>query len=347
MKRPFLFFAAATLVACGPPTRDKTDPNGTPNGSTNSTVNGATNAASNGMPNGATNSTTSTNNQNGDTNSQTTPNNTTNGNTNNQTTSSNNTTNGTTNGGTNNTNNTPGCTLDPTFTGQIGGTDDHDGGSVMAGALTVDAGLSGVVAGAPLTPDDPTTPAVDEGTADLTPPVSVDGAIVTATAFGPEGNRRFWIEDANETIQMYLDVSPPVTVRVGMEVSFMARQVQNFEGHLQITSITSFAVLSEDNGVPVRDVNNRALGSDDYGHVVRLAGRLVGPPVDCGGTDCWDFEYPGGTAVFRSKSLIIEDGSCVSFVGPLYSYPGPQQGAMASEVQLDTINFDWMFVDIP
>lgn len=241
-----------------------------------------------------------------------------------------------------NNNNPPGCEWDATFFGQIGGTDPHGGGVPTPSQLTVDAGLDDVLAVVPTQPDDPLTPE-DEGYLALVNSIPVSGAIVTATGPQALGNKRFWVEDANTAMQLFVpfELGP---IRVGDEVAFDVFAVENFEGHPQIAEVSSFQLLSQGNPVPYRDVNTRAFTAADYGRIVRLGGRL-GAPYDCGGTDCFAFTYAGGQTTFRSRSALAGEGRCVSFAGPLNSFPGPRQTVSAPSWQLDTVNFDWMWVE--
>lgn len=246
----------------------------------------------------------------------------------------------------NNVNNPPNnteCVWDDTFFGQIGGTDEHGGGVPTPAALTGQAGLSDVLFEMPPTPDDFNT-VEDEGYVVLDFPIDVNGATVTATGPGFAGNRRFFVEDADGAVQVFLAAELPFTIRVGDQVAFTATALQNFEGHPQIAEVTNFTILSSGNAVPYRDVNNRALSSNDYSRVIRLAGT-VGASYDCGGTNCYDFVYPGGTATLRSRSTIVMRGSCIQYAGPMYSFPGPLQNGMTPNLQLDTINFDWMWIE--
>ncbi len=234
------------------------------------------------------------------------------------------------------------------FFGQIGGSNPRDGGFVATSPINVDAGIDVVLGAIPSQLDDPAT-IPDEGSIFLAQPIPVSGAIVIGTAFGDRGNTRFWIQDANGAIQVFLDPLSTATgtIRVGDEVEFDARIVSNYEGHPQIAEVENFFVLSSGNGVPVKDYSpGGQFGVGDYGKVVRVHGTL-GQGSACGGNStCYPLTYPGGTTTFRSETQFVEPGDCITFVGPATAFPGPYDPSGVGTPQLDTINFSWYFREL-
>lgn len=221
------------------------------------------------------------------------------------------------------------CETDTNFFGQIGGVGAHDGGVPTTGSLSNDAGLDDIAASMPL---------VDG----LFVPVSiaVTGATVVATTFDSRANETFWLQDGVTTASVRLAfASIFVDVRVGDRVSFTATELQNFEGHPQISALSNFTILSRDNVVPYRDRTGQAITIGDYGRVVRVGG-VLGSPTLCGGTSsCYPLTHGARTVTLRSASVFYNVGDCVTFIGPVYSFPGPL--GIGAEPQLDEINFSW------
>ncbi len=264
------------------------------------------------------------------TSSNNTTNNTTNGLTNNTTNGS---TNNSTNGSTNNSTNNPlPCGPDAGFFGPIG--------SPTITPYGFDANLNAVFAVIPATPDDINT-IENEGVFVPDFPIQVNQAIVTATGFLP--TRSFWVQDRNRAIEVFLTNDLGSSVLPGQIVSFNASELTNYEGHPEITGIDSFFVHSSDNPVPYRQANSRELSINDYGYIVKLGGELLPNPVPCGGTKtCYDLSHSGHESILRSGSTFLAPGDCVTYAGPVRSFPGPRGTSGTKIPQLDTINFDWL-----
>ena len=181
----------------------------------------------------------------------------------------------------------------------------------------------------------------------LSPPISIQGATVAATTF--RENQQFFIQDGETGFQVYLDQALSQTVRVGQKVSFTATEVSVFNGNPQVTGLTGFSVLSEDNFVYFRDLNRDPLEIDEYYYgVVRLGGKL-GTGVSCAGSYlCFDLAYGPAdrrqAVSFRSSSPHAESGACVTYFGPVIGFPGPyttlDQGP-ASRLQSDSFQWVW------
>lgn len=254
----------------------------------------------------------------------------------------------TNNGGedTNNGNNGGGddCELNTTFQGQIGGSRTHEGGTFSTTPYTNDAGIKAVVDAVAST-----------GKTTHEPPLKITGARVVATTFSPHSNKTFWLQDANGGIQTYL-ASDAGNVKVGQKVSFDVVTTGVNRGHAQITEIANF-VIEEDTGpVYVQDKTGVTLTDDDYLTMVRIGGtlsdktycdRLVDGAPDPSVNNpayCYSLNHGGSEVLFRSKSAFLDNGKCVTYVGPLSADLGPKaDGVTSLTLQADSINHDWHY----
>ncbi|MBA2665014.1 MAG: hypothetical protein H0U74_22195 [Bradymonadaceae bacterium] len=263
------------------------------------------------------------------------------------------------------------CTAKTTFFGQIGGTGPHDGGSFTTDAIANAAGLKAVL-DAFIVPTPNTeicsvaTPCPElfvckAGTG--TPPgpsrcdydgqrfetaMPVSGATVIATSFvsntEKRANRQFWLQDSETAIQVFLAAELPVNVKVGQKVSFGVNAIKIFGGHPQITGIEGFTIDTENHPVPYTELSGQDVTMAHYGKNVRVGGVVGANPEECGGSSkCYELRHGGKTVILRSASRFLLTGDCVTYVGPLSSFPGPKSdGALIPTAQLDTINFSWL-----
>lgn len=230
-------------------------------------------------------------------------------------------------------NNQCSCDANTAFFGQIGGNGLHDGGFPTTGSLSGNSGLSQVAAAMPLV--DGTFVASD---------IAVNGATVVATSFDSRANETFWLQDG-VTVGAVRLATPTifVNVRVGDIVNFRATELQNFEGHPQISALQSFAIVSSNNPVPYLDRTGQAISISDYGKVVRIGG-VLGSGVACGGaSSCYPLTHGARVTTFRTASTFAEAGDCTTFVGPVGAFPGPL--APAPMAQIDAVNFSWAFTE--
>lgn len=322
MKTGFqLALSVATLslaVACGPTTD--------PSKNNENNENNPTNNPTNNVNNPTNNSNNPTNNANNPTNNVNNPTNNTNNPVNNPT---------------NNTTPTE-CMVNDVFFGQIDSESDvHAGGAPSTDPVATDAGLMAVMGA---------FDAMEGGTTDDLD-LAVSGAIVTATNFGDGGNTNFWVEDANEAIQVFLGFdNPPTadTIKVGDAVSFTVTQMNNFGGTPQISMVSDFAIDSSGNEVPYTDLTGMVPTEANYARIVRIGGTL-GAGERCGGSDerpafCYPLSHDGQTIEYRSTSEFLETNDCVTYFGPLGSFPGPaNDDGSAVTWQLNVANFSWSF----
>ncbi len=300
--------AAVTLVfACG----DATDP-----GKNSSTVNVSTNNTTT----SANNTSTSANNTSTSANNMSTANNST-------TTSPNNSTTGN-------------CEApDPSFFGQIGAEAPGGGAPDVGGTYDTDANLQAVFDAMP----------TDAEEVVLDTPITVTDALVVSTGFVPNGATSpfiIYLADANTALELRLPqgFESPIDFATGMIVSFDVLAVENFSDSPQISNIENLTMTSEGNSVPVIDGSARALTPADWGRVVKVGGTLSTTSNGCGGESvCYTLDYGNGTVTFRTESQFIEPGDCVTFVGPLRSFPGPIGNTLtAGDLQVDQLNFNWV-----
>lgn len=306
----FAISAAALTLAIGCGTDPDPSKNNGNNGDSNNPMNNGSNS-SNGGSNVDPNA--QTNNQNVQTNNDTT-----------------------TTTGTNNA--TPGpCEVNDVFFGQIDSeNDDHAGGAPSTDPVATDAGLQGVMDEFDI---------AEEESKEIS--VEITGAIVTATNFGTGGNSNFWVEDSNLAMQVFLGFENPVdaTVNVGDEVNFTATEINNFGGTPQLSALEGFEIVSDGNPVPYTDLTGQTVTADYYARLVRIGGRLSATGMDCGGmSTCYTLTHGDETIEYRTSSEFIEGGECVTFFGPLGSFPGPENDdGSTPSWQLGVTNFSWSF----
>jgi hypothetical protein len=185
----------------------------------------------------------------------------------------------------------------------------------------------------------------EEATVDL----MVTGATVVATGYRsmhdiPQSQTIFWVADADGTIQVRLyhdditaDEVAPFAIQVGQRISFRATQVSRYYAQSQIQRATDWVLVDTDQDVALWDPD-RELTEADVHRIVRITGTLEGEPSGCGGDSrCWNLGYGhGAPGVFRTRSTIVDTGSCVTFVGPL--------GWFQSDPQFNVDNYSWLKV---
>jgi hypothetical protein len=182
------------------------------------------------------------------------------------------------------------------------------------------------------------------------PPLVVTNATISATHFtGSMGDdmaqKSFWVQDADRGMRFFLGTVLPENIQVGQRVSFKVTQANVFDGHPQITAVEDFEIHSSGNEVSYKEITNESITMDDYNGIVRLAGTVGPSSQPCGGSSvCWDLNYgANNTITLRTSSSNVRAGTCLTFIGPVMSFPGPKAvGGNAPRPQLDTINFRWL-----
>lgn len=234
-----------------------------------------------------------------------------------------------------------------TFSGQIGGAADADGGMVRFEAFSeeYDSGFLDLLQSLPSFEEG----SVHEG--------SWDFSAATVAATGYRGGaidyaqRQFWLQDGRFYVSVYFDADdtvnpPPFDVRVGQRIEGRATHVQIFRGGLSIVAVdpTAWRLNSDNEEVHVQEIDSASVS--DINRVVRASGRLTEViNEDCGGAAvCYEFEYGnGGVATLRSADPELAVGQCVTFVGPISGSPEDDLNPTLQPV-FDSDNFDWVEV---
>ncbi len=207
------------------------------------------------------------------------------------------------------------------------------GGSITPTPPAVDAGLSALDA------------AINGEFNEIPIDVTITGAIVTARDYVPatnDGTVTFWFEDANFAAQAYrVDVGAlgidPLSIEPGDTVDMHATMGVHYFGTLEVTAVDSITFSHDDNPVYVTTVMapDALDPSTHRDRIVEVYGQLVSDPTDCGGRNCFDFEYNGGhVAIFRlSTAATLFKDDCIHYIGPLGEFSGTPQ--------LNVGDFDW------
>lgn len=181
--------------------------------------------------------------------------------------------------------------------------------------------------------------------------IDISGAIVTARGYVPavnDGTATFWFEDGGAAMQAYrvdLGGFDPLLLQPGDEVSFTATRVVDYFGTPEVAGdatlgepgITNFQVISSGNPVHIVDVMGTGAVlefSQQGSYIVEVWGELAAGPTKCGTTaKCYDLDYAGNIAIFRTASNYDGLGDCKHFIGPLTQFNG--------DPQLNVDDFDW------
>ena len=271
------------------------------------------------------------------------------------------------------------CTVNTDYTGQIGGDDPNEGGvftnDAAASTYEADAGLQAVYDFIKSKVDDGTIVEDDEATADVREDqlaleagseLQVTGAVITSMRFST-GNGTT-IQDGQRALYLFPGDFPETdingaeyTLKVGQKINFKVTSVAAFGGETpQISGISDIEITGEDLDVFVDDASGKALSLDDVNRVVRIGGLITGyqngeattrEDAGCGsissnGAFCFTLSHgPEGaqeTLTYRTTAPFVDVGSCVTFVGPVSSFPG--EFSDSANPQLNVNVFDWEFV---
>lgn len=271
------------------------------------------------------------------------------------------------------------CTVNTDYTGQIGGDDPNEGGvftnAEASSTYEADAGLQAVYDFIKGKVDDGTIVEDNEDTADVREDelvleagseLQVTGAVVTSMRFST-GNGTT-VQDAQRALYLFPGDFPETdingdeyTLKVGQKINFKVTAVAAFGGETpQISGISDIEITGEDIDVFVEDVSGTALAVDDVNRIVRIGGLITGyqngdatsrEDAGCGsissnGAFCFTLSHgPDGaqeTITYRTTAPFVDVGSCVTFVGPVSSFPG--EFSENANPQLNVNVFDWEFV---
>jgi hypothetical protein len=252
------------------------------------------------------------------------------------------------------------CSVDTSFTGQIGADNTHGGGEVGSTSdLASDAGIQAVWDWIEQKDQDlDMWPEEDFDTdareANVSIPegeqVDVSGATVVATLFGQVGNQAFYIQDQNRAIEVDLGsaVSSGTPIKVGDKVSFTVTGVAVQNGLPQVYEISNFSKDSSGNPVPIMGIDSSgAAEGTDVHKLVRVGGKLTNANTCGEGYKCFDMVNQNGDVLveFRAQTgdsgMGPSEGWCQTYVGPLGQFPGPIADADSTTLQVQANNFDW------
>lgn len=233
------------------------------------------------------------------------------------------------------------CPTEATFTGQVQAMNAEvpDGGVPVTEAYSTDydAGLEAIIAEIPSM----------EGDAEVS--YQVTGATVVATSFysdrdNPSRNKtQFWIADGKGSVQVRLPYDdsdaefPSFDLSVGQKISFSATKLTRDAYGPKISSGENFTLDEVNQPVFIWEPSG-ALTESDVGKLARITGTINGSPESCGGSaSCWPVSFGDATITLRSTTEFPPaSGACLTFVGPV--------GVFQSNIQLDTINFGWLYI---
>jgi hypothetical protein len=159
----------------------------------------------------------------------------------------------------------------------------------------------------------------------------------------PRANREFWLGDGKGYIKIFFPAEgsegklPPFDIKVGQTISLQALKVTNFGGVPEITDVdgAAWSLDGEGGEVYIDDRTGDSITLEDVNRVVRVTGTLTGGTA-CGAEYlCYDMDFgSANTVVLRTNSQFVQEGDCVTFVGPV--------GVFGGVPQLNVANFDWL-----
>ncbi len=271
------------------------------------------------------------------------------------------------------------CTVNTDYTGQIGGDDPNEGGvftnDAAASTYEADAGLQAVYDFIKGKVDDGSIVEDDEATADVREDqfefeagseLQVTGAVITSMRFST-GNGTT-LQDDQRALYLFPGDFPETdingaeyTLKVGQKINFKVTKVAAFGGETpQIAGISDIEITGEDLDVFVDDATGKALSLADVNKIVRIGGSITGyqrsdatsrDDASCGDISnntayCFTLSHgPEGaqeTLTYRTTAPFVDVGSCVTFVGPVSTFPG--EFSENANPQLNINVFDWEFV---
>lgn len=143
-----------------------------------------------------------------------------------------------------------------------------------------------------------------------------------------------------------LDGSAPM-LKVGQKVNFKVTGLVSFSGTPQVALVEDLEVVSDNNEIYVQEMSGKDLDvASMWGQIVRLGGKVTSSNGGCGGNNkCYTVthgENEDKTVEFRTNSTFVSEatvGKCMTWVGPLGSFPGFLSDA--PKAQLNTDNYSW------
>lgn len=245
------------------------------------------------------------------------------------------------------------CEVADWFYGQMGAESESDvgGGTPTTQALTESSGLQEVVDAIELELEDYTDEEISDETIDVdlsAEPISIEGATVTAINF--KTAHEFWLQDADTGIYFFRfesndEAGVPEQPSVGDKVSFDVEMAGTFGGTPQIRDFSNWEITEEGTDVPYTEIEDQEITNDEhYNEVVRVVMKLTNDSWECGYDQCFTALYGADgqhEIVYKSGSDFDEAGSCVTYAGPVSSFPGYY--TEDSAVQIAASNWDWTY----
>ncbi len=250
------------------------------------------------------------------------------------------------------------CELQDWYFGQIG---DHDqdsvpgsGGSATTEAFEESTGLQDVLDAIEDELEEYTSDEISEDVLDIEfdEPIEVEDATVTAVGYILDAF--YWFGDADTGLYFRAEEGDgvPEEARVGDLVSFTVEGATVFRGTPQVSQYSDWTVGESDQEVSYIELGDDELDIDaHYNRIVRVGGQLIGNSFDCGSYNCFNMVYGSEgqhETVFRSASDFDEPGECITFIGPITSFPGvytEDPGAQVSPADAPNFGGAWYWAD--
>ncbi len=187
--------------------------------------------------------------------------------------------------------------------------------------------------------------------------IVVTGAIVTSTAFERDDGANFTLatrltfQDQQVGVLAFIDGitmdknGMPIVVKVGDKLNFKVKSVRGFGGDTpQISEVIEVEKVGAGEDVGVMEKTGEDLVVEDYQKLVRIHGTIESTEgTPCGGSNsCYDLKHGDKTVTLRINDAVSRApmmGDCVTYVGPVGSFPGPL--ADSPMMQVDAVNFTW------
>ena len=242
------------------------------------------------------------------------------------------------------------CDDEGWFFGQITDSEnvDYSGGIPTTDPLTEGTGLGEIweALDAAWDPD-----AEDAIEVEFDPVVEVEATVI-ATSF--IGDRRLYLQDQDGAMYFFRlsdEGGVPEDPHVGQRVSFNAERADIFWGNPQIRDFSDWTVIEtpeEDQFVPYIQIEDEEITKEDHFYQnVRVVGWLGEEEDDsweCAGDMCYRMYYGSDaqhTITFKSGSDFVHPGDCVTYLGPVSTFPGYYEDN--GRAQLDAENHDWWY----
>ena len=190
-------------------------------------------------------------------------------------------------------------------------------------------------------------------------PIEIEGAVITMLDFPPD--HRLWVGDSE--VGMYVlklssEDAIPGSPEIGQRVNFKVERADIYQGEPQIRAISDWEVVDLEDGeeatVPYIEITDQEITKEEhFNKIIRVGGVLGDDPFECGTIGsgdnerqlwCFDMYYGDEgehSVTYRSSSDFDDPGDCITFVGPVGTFPGYYFDY--SDIQLNAVDWDWVF----